>query len=152
MAHTRAARAPAGDDRRSPRKVVLAGGLDGQSNKPKITQPQALRADLIGSSTCTAAGITATGHAPVLALCRRLIAAGYDPDQALEVYRAAVLALTVRSIGVAARLTVRESTSDGRPRFARLNGDGSPPIQNYGPTGNDAWTDWPAASAEGGAA
>ena len=90
---------------------------------------QTIRADLIGSTTCTAAGITATGNAPVLALCRQLLAAGLDPDQALEVYRGATLSLTVRSIGEGAQLTVRESTSDGRPRFVRLNGDVGPPMR-----------------------
>jgi hypothetical protein len=39
-------------------------------------------------------------------LCRQLIAAGLDPDRALEVYRGATLALTVRSIGEGARLEI----------------------------------------------
>jgi hypothetical protein len=98
---------------------------------------QALRADLIGSSTCSEAGITANGTAPVLTLCRRLLAAGLDPDQALEVYRGAVLALRVRSIGEAAKLTVEEC-SDGRPRFRPYRprpSEGGPPI---------ASNDWPA--------
>jgi hypothetical protein len=58
----------------------------------------------------------------VLTLCRQLLAAGLDPDQALEVYRGTTLALRVRSIGEGAKLTVRESTKDGRPRFARPTG------------------------------
>jgi hypothetical protein len=88
------------------RKVVLADGLDGRSNKPKTTEPQALRADLIGRNACSANGITATGHAPVLGLCRQLLAAGLDPDRALEVYRGSTLALRVRSIGEAAGLEI----------------------------------------------
>jgi hypothetical protein len=34
---------------------------------------------------------------PVLALCRELLAAGLDPDAAVEAYRAGTLALRVRS-------------------------------------------------------
>jgi hypothetical protein len=64
-----------------------------------------LRAEL-GSNTCTAVDITARGTAPVLALCRQLLAAGLDPDQALAVYRSGTLALRVRSIGEAAGLEI----------------------------------------------
>jgi hypothetical protein len=118
------------------RRVVLAGGLDGRPNKPttqeaqaKPRADQALRADLIGCS-CTAAGITATGHAPVLGLCRRLVEAGHDQATPMRVYRGATLALLVRSIGQAARLTVRETTRDGRPRFAPLSSDGRPLVRS----------------------
>jgi hypothetical protein len=55
----------------------------------------------------------------VLALCRELVAAGFDPDQPLEIYRCATLALRVRSIGEAARLAV-EDNKTGRPIFRRL--------------------------------
>ena len=55
------------------------------------------------ANRCTAEGITATSNAPVLALCRKLIAAGYDPATPLEAYRAATLCLNIRSIGEAAQ-------------------------------------------------
>jgi hypothetical protein len=42
----------------------------------------------------------------VLALCRALVGAGYDPGRPLHVYRHRTLALTVRSIGEGARLRV----------------------------------------------
>lgn len=90
-----------------------------------------IRAELSGDRRCSAAGITATGNAPVLTLCRRLIEAGHDPAARLEAYRGTTLCLRVRSIGEGARLTVREGTSDGRPRFVRLTGrtdDVGPPI------------------------
>ena len=90
-----------------------------------------LYAELSGS-TCTNAGVTGRGHAPVLALCRQLLAAGADPDAALDVYRNGILALRIRRLADAAALRVRESTSDGRPRFARLNGHGVPPIAQNG--------------------
>jgi hypothetical protein len=77
----------------------------------------AVRAELIGANA-TALGITATGPAPVLALCRELLAAGVDPDQCLEVYRGAVVALRIRTITEGARLTVKDNRL-GRPVFAR---------------------------------
>ena len=47
---------------------------------PFSRSPQAVpfRAELIGSDCCAAAGVTARGSAPVLALCRILIGAGHD--------------------------------------------------------------------------
>jgi hypothetical protein len=48
---------------------------------------QLIRADLIGADTAVAAGITATGHAPLLTLCRRLVEAGHHPSTPLEAYR-----------------------------------------------------------------
>jgi hypothetical protein len=89
--------------------------------------PTPIRAELSGDRRCSAAGITATGNAPVLTLCRRLIEAGLDPALPLEAYRGATLSLRVRSIGQGAKLTVYEGTR-GRPRFkltsdlARLDG------------------------------
>jgi hypothetical protein len=67
-----------------------------------------MMAKLIGSDTCSAAGITVRGHAPVLTLCRKLVDAGYNPATRLECYRGDALALTVRSIGEAAKLVVDE--------------------------------------------
>jgi len=99
-----------------------------------------LRAELLGSNTCAAGSIVCTGNAPVLALCRQLLAAGVDPDMALEVFRGATVALRVRAIGAAATLTVRESTRDGRPRFAPLSSDGSATMR---------FPNWPERSSHG---
>jgi hypothetical protein len=89
------------------------------------------RAELSGSTICSAAGQIAIGHTPVLALCRALIAAGHDPATPLEVYRGDTLALRIRSIGAAAQLTVDEHNgtylakwkpfcrSAGSPRIAQ---------------------------------
>jgi hypothetical protein len=74
-----------------------------------------IHATLIGSNCCEALGITARGYAPVLDLCRALVAAGHDPRRPLHAYRGDVLALKVRSIGEGARLTVREDRAG--PRF-----------------------------------
>jgi hypothetical protein len=77
-----------------------------------------IEAELTGSTECSARGLTAHGPAPVLALCRALIGASYDPRRPLHVYRGQVLALKVRSIGEGARLTVADT--HGRPRLRRM--------------------------------
>jgi hypothetical protein len=77
----------------------------------------AIRAELT-ADTATADGITARGATPVLNLCRELIAAGLRPDAALDVFRNGILALRVRSIGEAARLTVKTG-GNGAPTFVR---------------------------------
>ena len=81
-------------------------------------EAHAIFAELIGSNTCTAAGITVVDHAPVLALCRALVTAGHDPNRPLHAYRGDVLCLRVRSIGEGARLTI-EDDRHGRPRLRR---------------------------------
>jgi hypothetical protein len=99
----------------------------------KTPSRSAVRAELIGSNTCTANDVTACGHAPVLILCRELIAAGCDPDRALEVYRGATLALRVRSIGAAAKLDVNsKGTGFIRHRPAVRRG---PPVRQNLTTG-----------------
>jgi hypothetical protein len=75
-----------------------------------------IRAQITDSDHCEADGITVRAAAPVLAMCRKLLAAGYDPDRPLHAYRGDVLALKVRTIGEGAKLTVEESRS---PRFVR---------------------------------
>jgi hypothetical protein len=97
------------------------GDLHGQRIEAEAitTAPwaQALRAVIIGSNQATANGVTVRRRAPVLALCRALIEAGHNPDTPLEAYRGTKLCLKMRSIGECARLTVKETTRDGRPRF-----------------------------------
>ncbi|MGA8694135.1 MAG: hypothetical protein WB689_09855 [Xanthobacteraceae bacterium] len=61
---------------------------------------------LIGSDRCEALGITVCDVAPLLSLCRKLVAAGHDPQLPLHAYRGDVLALRVRSIGEAAQLAI----------------------------------------------
>ena len=88
-------------------------------NSQTDSKTQALRAELIGSNSCTAAGVTAVSAAPVLALCRQLLANGLDADRALEVYRKGVLALRIRSITEAAGLEVNARGTDFVPRAVR---------------------------------
>jgi hypothetical protein len=74
----------------------------------------AIHAELTGTDSCSALGITVSAGAPVLALCRKLIKDGYDPSMPLEAWRGSTLCLRVRSIGEAAKLDV-----DGSTRFCR---------------------------------
>jgi hypothetical protein len=83
-----------------------------------------IRAELTGDESCRANSVTARGGSPVIALCRKLVAAGYDPTTRLETYRGDALCLSVRSIGEAARLEIngrgngfryQSSVGTGRP-------------------------------------
>src|SRR5262245_11835070 len=79
--------------------------------------PDPIRSNFIDSDICTWAGITSKGAAPALVLCKELIAAGLDPDTAMEVYRAGTLALRIRTLREGARLTVKTAWN-GPPIFA----------------------------------
>jgi hypothetical protein len=78
----------------------------------------AIRAELIGCNACSALGIIARGHAPVLALCQLLIEAGHHPSRPLLAYRGETLCLRVRSIVEGAALAVVDDRL-GTPRFRR---------------------------------
>jgi hypothetical protein len=99
---------------------VVAHRVDGTGN----AQAQVIRAELSGDDTCAAAGITVTAYASVLAMCRALLAAGIDPDTAMECWRGATLAMRVRSIGEAAGL---EIAADG-VGFRRLRKPDAAPL------------------------
>src|SRR5262245_39791864 len=89
------------DQQNDPANITTA-----RHNTSPAPATRALRAVIIGSNQAEANGVTAHGHAPVLALCRALIEAGHDPNTPLEAYRGTTLCLKVRSIGEGARLTV----------------------------------------------
>ena len=80
--------------------------VSGPEDNPSQALQQAIRADLIGSDTCAALGLTINSSSPVLAICRALVESGHDEAIALEPYRGDVLCLRVRSIGDAAALEV----------------------------------------------
>jgi hypothetical protein len=86
--------------------------LNRQTNLSQVP----IRAELIGSNRCEAAGISACGYAPVFKLCRKLVAAGFNPTSPLEAWRCETLCLRVRSIGEGARLTVGDDRH-GTPRL-----------------------------------
>jgi hypothetical protein len=73
-----------------------------------MKQAEPIEAEL-SSNECRCCGIVTRGHAPVLAMCRALVGAGYDPGRPLQIYRGKILALTVRSIGEGARLRVNSN-------------------------------------------
>jgi hypothetical protein len=100
------------------RKIVGAGERDRRSSNRHPTEPQAIRAELRGSTETMALGITARGAAPVLDLCRRLVTAGSDPNRPLHCYRGDVLALKVRTIGEGARLAISSKGVGFVPRQA----------------------------------
>ena len=86
-----------------------------------------IRAELIGSATATALGISARSNSPILTLCRLLIRAGHNPSARLEAYRGSTLCLRVCSIGEGARLTVKEPNG-GRAHFAKWTAFPSSPV------------------------
>ena len=78
-----------------------------QSCRPtQAHDARAIGAELTGDDVAVACGITVKASAPVLALCRALIAAGHSPGIPLEAYRGDVLCLRVRSIGEGARMEI----------------------------------------------
>ena len=75
-------------------------------------------ARLTNDDVAQAGDIVARSRTPVFALCRALLAAGANPNSRLECFRGSVLALTVKSVGIGAKLTIRETVTDG-PRVVR---------------------------------
>jgi hypothetical protein len=131
MLASNAARATLAVKQRSPREI---GQLAGKTNSTHITA-ESIHATLRGDNECEAANIVATGHAPVLILCRRLLQQDVDPDTAMVVYRRGQVALRVRAIGQAANLAV-EDNKYGTPHFRKARpercGAGLPIEKNRG--------------------
>ena len=98
------------------------------SNSPLAAYSQVVFAELIGSHSAKARGIEISAHAPVPALCRRLIAAGCDPRLPMHCYRGNMLALRVSSLESGARLTVKEPDR-GTIHFARYTPFPSSPVR-----------------------
>jgi hypothetical protein len=87
----------------------------------------AIVATLSGSDTASAEGITVTSPSPVLALCRKLIDAGFDPATFIHVFRGDTLALIVRSLAEGARLEINHHGTGFRPR---RGADAAPPMRH----------------------
>jgi hypothetical protein len=85
-----------------------------------------IRAELHSDDTATALGITVSAAAPVLALCRALVAASHDPSTRLEAYRGPTLCLTVCSIGARAQLEINAGGTGFR---RRRQADAAPPMR-----------------------
>jgi hypothetical protein len=74
---------------------------------------------IFGSDHCEVDDLVVRHSAPVLAMCRALIDADYDPERPIEAYRGDVLSLRVSSIGYGAKFTIEESRSGGAPVLRR---------------------------------
>jgi hypothetical protein len=96
----------------------LDGRVVPESKRLQDFDQEPIRAKLIGSDHCEVDGIVARDHAPVLGLCRALLAAGYDPRRPLHAYRGDTVALKIRSIGEGAAYRV-EDNRRGTPTFRR---------------------------------
>jgi hypothetical protein len=96
----------------------LGGKVFSEVTSHKAFTQALICAELISSDCCKAEGFIARGHAPVLELCRRLVAAGFGPGSRLEASRGNTLCLFVRSIGEGARLTGADDRH-GTPRLRR---------------------------------
>ena len=68
-----------------PASVFVNWQVGGSEDRPSQVLQQAIRAELAGSDSCSALGITISSSSPVLALCRKLVQAGFDPSTPLEV-------------------------------------------------------------------
>jgi hypothetical protein len=70
---------------------------------------QDIIASLKGSDLCRAEGYTVKDRAPVLAMCRLLVQAGFDPKRPLLAFRGDVLAMQIKSIEYGAHFSVVEN-------------------------------------------
>jgi hypothetical protein len=100
--------------RRAP--VFVCWQVGGAEDSPSQVLQQAIRADLIGSDTCIALGLTVQSNTPVLEICRQLVAAGHNPAALLEAYHGKTLCLRIRSIGDGARLEINGEGTGFRRR------------------------------------
>lgn len=66
-------------------------------------------AQLTSDDTAQVGDIVVRSRSPVFALCRALLAAGANPNSKLECFRGSVLAFTVKTIGIGAKLTIKEN-------------------------------------------
>ena len=97
-----------------------------------LPQRHPIHAEITGSDTATALGITEVSATPILALSRLLVEAGHNPGRPLECYRGDTLCLTVRSIGEAAGLEINGHGSG----FVRRRRRGTaPPVRPLAKTG-----------------
>ena len=107
---------------------------------PEMQRGAVIIAQLIGDDKAQAGDIVARSRSPAFTLCRALLAAGADPNSKLECFRGSVLALTVKTIGIGAKLTIKENDwvgpkvvpyeplcRDRIRRHARQNDEPAPP-------------------------
>jgi hypothetical protein len=76
---------------------------------PRPIPKEDIIAAVEGSDLCYAAGYTVKDQAPVLAMCRLLVQAGFDPRRPLVAFRGAELAMRIKSIEYGAHYSVAEN-------------------------------------------
>ena len=81
------------------------------------TMTEDIVASVEGSDLCHAEGFTVRNNAPILAMCRRLVEAGYDPHRPLMAFRGSELAMQVSSIGYGAHYTITANQHVGPKRM-----------------------------------
>jgi hypothetical protein len=79
-----------------------------------------IRVELIGTNSAAAQKMVVTSAAPILGLCRALVAGGHDPATSLEAYRGDTLCVRIRSIGQAAQFEPSPSGVGFVRRHSRL--------------------------------
>ena len=122
MASTNAS-AGAGDS--GDRREGCSGKNKPAENNQATTSTQVIGAEITGSDTATAAGVTVRGRAPVLALCRALLAASHDRNARLKAYFGDVIALTsARSAGALLSQLMRAPVAASFPCTTRASGKG----------------------------
>ena len=95
LAKTSAGPAPAAAECKA--RIDQLGGKVNSLATPRRQPAQAIRAELRGDNECRAAGLITRGTTPILAMCRKLVAAGVNPATPLECYRGPTLAITARA-------------------------------------------------------
>ena len=65
---------------------------------------------------CTAEGLEVKANAPGLAMCRRLLEAGFEDSRPLHCYRGKELAMKICSIGWGARYAIEEGPNGPKLR------------------------------------
>src|SRR5690348_10730676 len=62
----------------------------------------------LDNNTCRVGNHVTMGRTPVLSMCRELLRQGIDPDASVEIFRAGILALKIRTLRQGAALAVAE--------------------------------------------
>jgi hypothetical protein len=106
-----------------------------------------IRAELIGTNSATAPQMVVTSAAPILGLCRQLVAGGHDPATPLEAYRGDTLCVRIRSIGQTAQLEPSPSGVGFVRRHSRLRA--GPPVAPTASAGHPVPASHPRAPTEG---
>jgi hypothetical protein len=124
------------DSEKHRREALLMRGDHKQTPRQGRAPSGVIGAQLAGSNTCTALHVTVRAKAPVLALCRALVAQGVDPSIPLEARRS-MLCLRVTSIGAAAQLEVNAKGTGFAPSRAVRT---APPARVQPPPSSPAHT------------